>query len=91
MTTIVYYAYLIAGIGIGVGALAIVYLYQRRRSQTAAGHSWLSYVLLWPLILDADKSKREGRFLTKREWLGWGLVALVVVVAVFLAPHRSAG
>jgi hypothetical protein len=28
---------------------------------------WFHYVLLWPIILDADKAKRYGRLLTARE------------------------
>jgi hypothetical protein len=85
------YAYLIAAVGLGILYLGAIYLYQRRRSQAGTGHSWLSYVLVWPLILDADRAKREGRFLTKREWLGWGLVVLIVIVAIVLTPNRGAG
>ena len=80
------YGYLIGGIGLGVAFLVFVYLYQRRRSQTDSNHSWLSYVLLWPLILDADKSKRDGRFLTKREWLGWGVVLLLIILFIVFNP-----
>ena len=85
------YAYLIAAIVLGVAALTAIYLYQRRRSQAGTGHSWLSYVLIWPLVLDADKSKRDGRFLTKREWLGWGIVVLLVVLAIVLVPSNRGG
>ena len=80
------YGYLIGGIGLGVAFLVFVYLYQRRRSQTDSNHSWLSYVLLWPLILDADKSKRDGRLLTKREWLGWGVVLLLIILFIVFNP-----
>ncbi len=83
------YAYLVAAIVLGVAVLTAIYLYQRRRSQ--AGHSWLSYVLIWPLVLDAAKSKRDGRFLTKREWLGWGIVVLLVVLAIVLVPSNRGG
>jgi hypothetical protein len=76
------YAYLIAGVGLGVVALVAVYVYQRHRARTEAGHSWLSYLLLWPLILDVDKSKRNGQILTRREWLGWGLVLLIIFVVI---------
>jgi len=86
------YGYLIAGIGLGGAFLVLVYLYQRRRSQTDSGHSWLSYVLLWPLILDADKARREGRFLTKREWLGWGVVLLLTILFIVFNPStRGSG
>ena len=81
------YAYLIVGVVAGVGALVLVYVVQARRN--AAGnpkHSWISYLLLWPLLLDADQSKRGGRVLTRREWLGWGLVILVMALAIVFAP-----
>ena len=82
------YAYLIAAIGIGLLGLLVVYLHQRRRSQTDSGHSWLSYILLWPLILDADKAKRGDRFLTKREWFGCGVIVLIALLAIFFTPSK---
>jgi hypothetical protein len=85
------YAYIIAGIGLGIAGLSAVYLYQRRRSQGASENTWLSYLLIWPLVLNADKDKREGQFLTKREWLGWGIVALVIVFAIVFVPSNRGG
>jgi hypothetical protein len=77
------YAYLLIAVGLGLAALVAVYLVQRRR--VAAGdskHSWVSYLLVWPLILHADQSKRDGKILTGREWVGWGIVLLVAVLAI---------
>jgi hypothetical protein len=34
---------------------------------------------LWPIIFDVDIDKRNGRLLTARGWLGWAVVALVVI------------
>jgi hypothetical protein len=85
------YAYLIGVVALGVVGLGVVYLYQRSRSQAGTKHTWLSYVLLWPLLLDADKAKREGRFLTKREWIGWGIVLLLIALAIALTPSRGGG
>lgn len=77
------YAYLVAGALIGVVALAVVFIVQARRNNDAeVKRAWWSYVLLWPLLLDADQGKREGKFLTSREWLGWGVVLLIVVLAI---------
>ena len=76
------YAYSIAGVALGVIFFVVMYLYHRHRSRTNSAHSWMSYLLVWPLFLDVDKDKREGRFLTKREWLGWGLVILIAALAV---------
>jgi hypothetical protein len=47
--------------------------------------------LLWPLLLDADKDRREGRFFTKREWFGWGLVVSIIVLAIIFTPSRRGG
>jgi multisubunit Na+/H+ antiporter MnhB subunit len=82
------YIYLIAASGLGILLAVVLYAYQRRRAKNDVGHTWVSYVLCWPLILDADKSKRKGRVLTTREWIGWGLVVLIVVLAVVLTPSR---
>jgi hypothetical protein len=76
------YAYLLA-VALGVAALVAVYVFQVRRGATGeTKHSWISYLLIWPLILDSDKSKREGKVLNGREWFGWGLVVLVAVIAI---------
>jgi uncharacterized membrane protein (UPF0136 family) len=85
------YAYLIAGVVLGAIFLIGMYLVHRHRSGTESAHSWMSYLLVWPLILDVDKSKREGRFLTKREWLGWGLVILIAVLAIVFTPSGRGG
>jgi hypothetical protein len=79
------YSYLIATLALAVAGLALVYAIQTR----SAGRSnerrpWFHYVLLWPLVLDADKAKRDGRFLTPREWIGWTVVGLVIALAVAL-------
>jgi hypothetical protein len=77
------YAYLLIAVGLGFVALVAVYLVQRRRVATGESrHSWVSYLLIWPLILDADQSKRGGKVLTAREWVGWGVVLLVTVIAI---------
>ena len=77
------YAYFFIAVGLGLAALVAVYLVQRRR--VAAGdskNSWVSYLLVWPLVLDVDQSKRQGKVLTGREWLGWGIVLVVAVLAI---------
>jgi hypothetical protein len=85
------YAYLIGGIALAIVSVVALYLYRRRRSQDGSGGTWLSYVLLWPLVVDADKSKRAGRFLTKRECVGWGVVLVLIVLAVLLSPSSRGG
>jgi hypothetical protein len=83
------YIYPLGAIALALLFFFVLYMYQRRRSQPGAPHSWLSYLLLWPLILDADKDKRDGRFLTKRELLGWGLVVAISVLAIWLTPRKG--
>lgn len=84
------YTYLIAGMCLGAAFFVGLYIFQRRRSGKEVRHSWVSYLLVWPLILDADKGRRDGRFLTKREWIGWGIVGLIIVLAVVFTPsHRG--
>ncbi|MBB6092371.1 hypothetical protein HNQ60_001217 [Povalibacter uvarum] len=43
---------------------------------------WHHYLLLWPIVLDKDKHRRNGRLFTAREWVGWAIVVLVIVLAV---------
>ena len=54
----------------------------RQARRNKAGRTWLHYLLVWPIVLEADKDKRNGRQLTPREWLGWGLVALLILLAI---------
>jgi hypothetical protein len=77
--------YFIVGILFAVGTFALVYVIQsRRRSGEGQKHSWVSYLVLWPLILDADRSKRGGRFLTRRECVGWAIVGLLIAAGMFV-------
>jgi hypothetical protein len=77
--------YFIVGILLAVGFFAVVYMIQsRRRSNGGQKHSWVSYLVLWPLILDADKPKRGERFLTRREWFGWAIVGLLIAAGIFV-------
>lgn len=77
------YAYLIAGVAL-VLALGVVLFLIQSRQNVAVGQRrpWFHYVLLWPIVLGADKAKRGGRLLTARELIGWGLVILLIVAAV---------
>lgn len=59
-----------------------LYFYQTRRAKHAQQRSWIDYMLLWPLILDANKTERDGKFRTKREWIGWSAVALLIICAI---------
>jgi hypothetical protein len=78
--------YLIAAIVLGAAGLALVYIVQTRRSRAERSRRpWIHYLLFWPIVLDADKEERRGRFLTTREWVGLAVVALFIVLAVAFA------
>lgn len=84
------YGYLIAGIGMAVLLAIAIYLDRLSRSKRPGrSYSWASYLLLWPLVLDADSAKRKGKFLTTREWLGWAVVALVIVCGMLLSGSHA--
>jgi len=55
---------------------------RRRTDGSVHKRSWVDYLMLWPLLLDANKNERDGRFLTKREWFGWSVVALLIICAI---------
>ena len=76
------YSYLICAIALALAAALAVYLVRSRGSAEPRTRSWVDYLLLWPLIFDVDASERAGQFLTKREWLGWVAVALLVAWAI---------
>jgi integral membrane sensor domain MASE1 len=76
------YSYLSAGVFILLAFVAVLYFVFRRPQTGTSKRPLLHYLLLWPIILDADKSKRNGKSLTKREWFGWLAVLLIIVTAV---------
>ena len=83
------YGFLVVALGIGVLSLAIIYFSRSRYpSKPGERRSWLSYFFLWPLVLDADASKRKGRLFTTREWVGWAVVALIIFCGILFGSHR---
>jgi hypothetical protein len=79
------YAYFFVLVILAIFALVAIYFIQIRRRQSGSkGHSWASYLFLWPHILDVDKTKRNGRFLSKREWIGWLVVGLLIAAGIFI-------
>ena len=83
------YGYLVVGVGIGVLSLAVIYFSQSRSpSKSGERRSWLSYLFLWPIALDADASKRKGRLFTTREWFGWAVVAFIIFCGIIFSAHR---
>ena len=80
--------YPLGAIALGFTFLCLVFLFERRRARLGKPHTWLSYLLGWPLILDVDREHRAGRVLTRRELMGWGLVLAVAILAIWLTPQR---
>ena len=75
--------YLATVLALGITGLVLAYAAHGRAPKRAGEkRSWLHYVLLWPLVLDADRDNRNGHFLTAREWAGWVLVGVIIVLAV---------
>ena len=76
------HSYLICAVALILAAALVGYLVHSRRRSEPRKRSWVDYLLLWPLILDADADERAGQFLTKREWFGWAAFALLVACAI---------
>jgi hypothetical protein len=76
------HSYFIAGIFMLLALVGALYFLFGHRQTEKSQRPVLHYLLLWPIILDADKSKRNGNMFTKREWLGWLVVFLIIVAAV---------
>ncbi|RDD80058.1 hypothetical protein DVJ77_19495 [Dyella tabacisoli] len=83
------HAYLVGGIVLSVVALVAVYLIQTRHRQAGSKRFLASYFLLWSLIFDADKTRRDGHFLSSREWIGW-VVAILIVVGILVSSSSRA-
>jgi Tfp pilus assembly protein PilV len=80
------YAYLIAIFVLGIGILAALFLFESRRAvREGEKRSMISYLLVWPLIFDASRSKRNGQLLTNREWLGLIVVVLIIACAIYFS------
>ena len=71
---------------LGAGVLALAYRQSKGRVSTdAQSRSWLDYLLLWPLLFEKSSSVDRSRsLLTNREIMGWLVVVLLVIIAVFL-------
>jgi hypothetical protein len=79
------YSYVIGGVLLFLASALAIYLARARRVSAPPKRSFLDYLLLWPIILEADQDKRGGKFLTGREWVGWLAVVLLIVGAILFA------
>jgi hypothetical protein len=72
-------------IPVALGLLAIWLVLRRPRDQDSKPRltSLLIFGPLGPAV-DRYLAKRGG--ITKREWIGWGIVLLVAVLAIIFAP-----
>ena len=61
-----------------VGSYFVAIHQTRRRGRRSV---W-SYILIWPLLFERAEQRDKVRLLSKRELLGWGLLLLLIVVAV---------
>lgn len=76
---------------IGVALIVTLVLYARKSEPVREIRFKWHYLFLWPLLFDwlQKDPKRAGVLFTKRELIGWGLVLLLVVVAIIINPARS--
>ena len=79
-------------VALGAAVCFLVWLVVRQKSSDGERESrrtiW-SYLFIWPLLLSkkqGDKTVERG--LSKREWVGWLIVAIVIVLAVSLTPSK---
>lgn len=72
-------------LALGIGVLIVAVLRAKREGTSPKSRSLLDYMLLWPLLLDLERERdpaREAQLFTKREWIGWGLLLVLMLVAV---------
>jgi hypothetical protein len=63
-------------------AAAIGSYFVLRQNQRRGHRSIWSYILIWPLLLERTDSNEGGRLFSKRELIGWGVVLVLIAVAV---------
>lgn len=74
--------FVFAAVVLGIAVLSLVgsYLVIRKNQRSGRRSIW-SYVLLWPLLFERERPDGGGLF-TKRELIGWGLLLLLIALAV---------
>ena len=66
-----------------LGIAGLVASYCRSQSSTTKDkHSIWDYLLVWPLILKRDPTRGSSKMFSAREFIGWGIVLTLIVVAV---------
>ena len=68
-----------------LGIAGLVASYCRAQSSTTeqkTKHSKWDYLLVWPLILKRGVNSRGNKLLSDREFIGWGIVAILIIAAV---------
>ena len=84
MSILEHYWYLIFAVAAGLFAIWMV-LFRSRKGDagTSRGMSWLFFGPFGPAV-DRYLNNRGG--LTRRELIGWGIVAVIMVLAILFAP-----
>jgi CDP-diglyceride synthetase len=74
--------FVFAAVVLGLAVLGLVgsYFVIRKNKRSGRRSVW-SYVLLWPLLFERERPEGGGLF-TKREPIGWGLLLLLIALAV---------
>jgi hypothetical protein len=72
---------LVALLGIA-GLVASYCRAQSSMTEHKTKHSKWDYLFVWPLILKRDSTRRGSEILSAREFIGWGIVVILIVAAV---------
>jgi len=68
-----------------LGIAGLVASYCRAQSsmtEDKTKHSKWDYLLVWPLILKRRSTPISSKILSVREFIGWGVVTILIVAAV---------
>jgi hypothetical protein len=77
------YAFVLLAALLGIAGLVASYCRaQSSMTENKSKYSIWDYLLVWPLILKRDSTTRGSKFLSAREFIGWGIVITLIVAAV---------
>jgi hypothetical protein len=82
------YWYLAVGI-LGGSAWIWLYFVWRRRPEGSGGV--LGFLLFGPLLPAVDSYLKKRGGLTRREWIGWGIVVIVMAAAIAFTVITGSG
>jgi hypothetical protein len=77
------YGFVLLAALLGIAGLVASYCRaQSSLTEHKTKHSKWDYLLVWPLILKRGSTPRSSKILSAREFIGWGVVIILIVAAV---------